>query len=139
MPCPFFEPLRIVASTELRNARLPLIEEYAGRCLNLPDAAAEACGYHCNHGYARGACEHFPAGGRNGANRYSLLSCNREQLNLLLINEEDYAPGATRMLHYSIGANELLEHDLDPATAAQAAAFCRSYLKRIGPAAHYSR
>lgn len=139
MPCPFFEPLRIVSSAELRNARLPLIEEYAGRCLNLPEAAAEACGYHCNHGYALGGCRHFPTGGRNSANRYSLLSRNGEELDLLFINEEDYAPAATRMLHYSIGANELLEHDVDPAIAAQAAAFCRSYLKRHGTAAHNSR
>jgi hypothetical protein len=130
MPCPFFEPLRIVASVELRSARLPLIEEYAGRCLNLPEPCAEACGYHCNHGYARGACEHFPAGGKNGANQYSLLSRNGEQLSLLFITEEDYAPAATRTLHYSIDENELLEHDLDPSVAAQAAAFCRSYLKK---------
>ena len=139
MPCPFFEPLTIVASVELRNARLPLIEEYAGRCLNLPEPSVEVCGYHCNHGYARGVCEHFPTDGVNGANRYSLLSRNGEQLNLLFINEEDYAPAATRMLHYSIGTNELLEHDLDPAIAAQAAAFCRSYLKRHSPPAYISR
>jgi hypothetical protein len=138
MPCPFFEPVQIVASTELRNARLPLIEEYAGRCLNFPDAE-EARGYHCNHGYALGVCEHFPATGKNGANRYSLLDRNGEQLNVLLVNEEEYAPAGTRLLHFSIGANELLEHDLDPAIAAQAAAFCRSYLSRHGPASRNSQ
>jgi hypothetical protein len=135
MPCPFFEPLRTVASAELRNARLPLIEEYAGRCLNVPGINEEARGYHCNHGYALGVCEHFPADGKNCANRYSLVGRNGEQLNLLVINEEAYAPAGTRLLHFSIDANELLEHDLDAATAAQAAAFCRGYLSRHGAAA----
>jgi hypothetical protein len=137
MPCPFFEPVRVVASVELRNARLPLIEEYAGRCRNLPDAAPETCGYHCNHGYAQRLCEHFPSNGENSAHRYSLLGRSGEQLKLLFIHEEDYAPAATRTLHYSIQTNELLERDLDPATAAQAAAFCRSYLKTHGAAAHH--
>lgn len=132
MPCPFFEPLRVVATSELRNARLPLIEEYAGRCLNAPEAGGQAKSYHCNHGYAHGVCEHFPRSAANGANRYSLVSRSGEQLNFLLIHEEEYAPAGTRLLHFSIGANELLEHDLDPATAAQAAAFCRSYLSRHG-------
>ena len=106
------------------------IEEYAGRCLNFAQGSEQAKGYHCNHGYALGICEHFPQAGRNGANRYSLVSRSGEQLKLLLIREEEYAPAATRLLHFSIGMNELLERDLDPATAAQAAAFCRSYLHR---------
>jgi hypothetical protein len=130
MPCPFFEPLRVIASAELRNARLPLIEEYAGRCLNVADSPEQASGYQCNHGYARGLCKHFPPEGTNGANRYSLVSRSLEELNLLLIREEEYAPAGTRLLHFSIGTDELLERDLDPATAAQAAAFCRSYLNR---------
>ena len=132
MPCPFFEPLRVAASAELRNARLPLIEEYAGRCLSVCGNEALAEGYNCNHGYALGVCEHFPQNGKNGANRYSLVSRSGEQLNLLFIHEEEYAPAGTRLLHFSIGTNELLERDLDPAVAAQAAAFCRSYLSRYG-------
>jgi hypothetical protein len=139
MPCPFFEPLRVVASAQLRNARLPLIEEYTGRCLNFPESGEPASGYQCNHGYALGRCEHFPQEGRNGANRYSLVSRNLEELNLLLIREEEYTPAATRLLHFSIRTNELLERDLDPATAAQAAAFCRSYLKRHGAMPHNSQ
>jgi hypothetical protein len=130
MPCPFFEPLRVVASTELRNARLPLIDEYAGRCLNLSEEAAEARGFHCNHGYAHRLCQYFPETGKHGANRYSLLSRKGEQLELLLIYEEEYSPAGKRLLHFSIATNALIESDLQPAVAAQASAFCRSFLKK---------
>lgn len=128
-----------MTSTELRNARLPLIEDYAGRCLNVPESKEEAQGYQCNHGYARGLCERFPANEKNGAKRYSLLGRDGEQLNVLLINEEEYAPAGTRLLHFSISTNELLERDLDTATAAQAVAFCRSYLSKHGATARNSR
>lgn len=133
MPCPFFEPIRTLRSAELRNARLPLIDEYAGRCLSSVASSGEASGYSCNHGYALGLCVHFPEGAPNLAYRYSLVSRDSDQLNFLFVCEEGYAPAAAaRLLHFSIGKNELLERDLEPAIAAQAAAFCRSFLAKHG-------
>jgi hypothetical protein len=133
MPCPYFEPLQTVVSVDLRNARLPLIEEHAGRCLH---HGGQAGSYACNHGYARGVCEHFPPNHQNAANRFSLVSSNPEDVELLFIREEAYAPVATRLLHFSVSADRLLEGDLDSCVHAQATAFCRSYLKTHRSPAH---
>jgi hypothetical protein len=92
----------------------------------------EAQSYCCNHGHALGICENFPVSEKNSANRYSLLRRDQEQLDILLIREEEYAPVFTRRLHYTISAATLLEQDVEPTIAAQAAAFCRSYLKLQG-------
>lgn len=132
MPCPFFVPRRIISTAELRSARLPLVEEYSGQCLNRTLVGEDAQSYSCNHGYALGICENFPASEKNSANRYSLLRRDQEQLDVLFIREEEYAPVSTRRLHYRISAACLLEQDLEPCIAAQAAAFCRSYLKLLG-------
>jgi hypothetical protein len=86
-------------------------------------------GYQCNHGYARGLCASFPAADRNSAHRFSLLVCEPQQVQVLFIREEEYAPAATRLLHFSIPEDSLVENDLDTAIRAQAAAYCRSYLK----------
>lgn len=128
MPCPFFEPLMPVSGNYAPEGRLPLIQEYEGRCARhsgIP-AANNRC---CNHGYARGTCEFFPTGGANRANRYSLLNREEHGLTLLYIGEEDYSPAASRMLHFSIAEDRLVETDLDSCICAQAVAFCRSYLK----------
>jgi hypothetical protein len=128
MPCPYFEPLQTIATPELRNARLPLIEEYRGRCLSMA-TPLEAGGYQCNHGYARGLCVSFPDGKRSSAHRFSLLMCDAQQVEFLFIREEEYAPAATRLLHFCISEDNLVETDLDTAVRAQATAYCRSYLK----------
>jgi hypothetical protein len=83
----------------------------------------------CNQGYARGSCEFFPSDGANRANRYTLLNREAGALTLLYISEEDYAPAESRMLHFSISEDRLIETDLDSCALAQAVAFCRSYLK----------
>jgi hypothetical protein len=88
----------------------------------------------CNQGYARGVCEYFPGDQNNRANRYSLLNQDERELRLLFISEEEYAPAAVRTLHFSIVQDCVLERDLDPCASAQAAAFCRSYIKAHGKA-----
>jgi hypothetical protein len=130
MPCPYFEPLETIATADLRNARLPLIEEYAGQCRG-PQGDYAARAYHCNHGYARGACDRFPAAEKSSAHRFSLIARSPEQMDILFIREEDYAPAGTQLLHFSISNNRLVEADIDSSIAAQASAFCRSYLKVI--------
>jgi hypothetical protein len=134
MPCPYFEPLQPVAEPAFHNARLPLIEQYAGLCHASAEAvySTESC---CNHGYVRGQCERFPKSSKNRAHRFSLLRRDPEELELLFVNEEEYSPVSIRQLHFSVSGNRLSEHDLDCCAAAQALAFCRSYLRRVARAA----
>jgi hypothetical protein len=129
MPCPYFEPLQPVTGAETVSARLPLIQKYAGRCQCRPDTAHTASGDNCNQGYARGTCLYYPDRS-NRANRYSLLSRSGEELQLLFISEAEYFPAGSRTLHFSISQNRLLEQDVEPSVAAQASAFCRSYLRQ---------
>ena len=130
MPCPYFEPTKPADETVFLNTRLPLIEEYQGRCR----ATMSACPSNslcCHLGYPRGACDRFPAADRNRAARYSMVRCGPEQLEFLYIEEENHAPTFSRHLHCSIHREQLMEADLDIPIAAQALAFCRSYLRRL--------
>ena len=133
MPCPYFEPLWPTSSMELANARLPLIQEYAGRCRQLHPEAPKVGGLACNQGYALGTCPHFPETEKNRAYRYSLLSRSPNQLELLFVCEEEYFPTVTQRLHYLVEQNRFLEADLEANVFAQAAAFCQSYLARHCP------
>ena len=91
MACPFFEPILPVSIKKIQNGRLPLIEEYRGRCANRkPDI--EVNDRSCNQGYARGVCGFFPSEQKNRANRYSLVSRSDAALTLLYINEEESRP-----------------------------------------------
>ncbi|HEX5422363.1 MAG TPA: hypothetical protein VFW94_02355 [Candidatus Acidoferrales bacterium] len=130
MTCPYFEPLEPLAEPAFHNARLPLIEQYGGICHVGPEPfqSTKTC---CNHGYAHGQCERFPVEVKNTAHRFSLLRQDSGELELLFIREEDYAPAFTLQLHFSVIGNRLSEHDLDSCIAAQALAFCRSYLRKI--------
>jgi hypothetical protein len=115
------------------NGRLPLIEEYEGLCLRRgPGATVNERS--CNHGYARGVCDFFPADQPNGANRYSLVGRSEGVLTLLLIEEEEYTPASSRTLHFSVAGDCLLERDIEPGILAQALAFCRSHLRIAGSA-----
>jgi hypothetical protein len=133
MACPFFEPVALTPTANWQSVRLPLIREYAGRCVR-QDCCVQVSGRNCNQGYARGVCDYFPDNEKNRANRYSLVNRGDEELWLLFVAEEEYAPAATRTLHFSIVQDCLLESDLDPCVSAQALAFCRSYLKTRGKA-----
>jgi hypothetical protein len=133
MACPFFEPAALAPMANWRNVRLPLIREYAGRCMR-QEPCVQVSGRSCNQGYAKGVCDYFPVDEKNRANRYSLVNRDERELRLLFINEEEYAPAASRTLHFSIVEDRVLESDLDPCAEAQALAFCRSYLKTHGEA-----
>jgi len=74
-------------------------------------------------------------GGEKRSYRFSLLSQGPEELELLFIDEEEYAPAFTRQLHFSVSGNCLSEDDVDFCIAAQALAFCRSYLRKVAGAA----
>ena len=132
MPCPYFEPDAPIAAPALRNGRLPLIEEYSGRCVRSGAYRRAGDNTACNQGYARAICENFPEQQTNGAWRYSLVRRDGDQLEILWICEEEYFPVSSRPLHFSIGSDCLVEKEVDGSVEAQATAFCRSYLRTIG-------
>ena len=133
MPCPFFEPGFVVLRPENRNARLPLIEEYDGRCLAVeggiaapPDRRARCC----NQGYSAGSCEHFPSWETRSALRYSVTQQTADTVDLICIEEQLFEPLHWRSLRYLIKEDALAESVTEVAIEAQALAFCRSLLKR---------
>jgi hypothetical protein len=129
MACPFFEP-QALAGVSSTHGRLPLIDAYRGRCLK-HSTEADRGARTCNQGYARGVCEVFPENLPNQAHRYTIVDREGEVLTLLFIREEEHLPADSRVLHYSATAACLVEDGLDPCIAAQAASFCRSYLRKL--------
>jgi hypothetical protein len=134
MACPFFEPRQIAAAPEYAAARLPLIDEYDGLCrvreqpFPVPAEARFRC---CNHGNSRGTCAHFPAGEQRSALRYEIVGRTAAALELLLLEERDYAPVAWQTVRYIL-AGESLEPEIgDIVKQAQIRAFCRSFLDRF--------
>ncbi len=134
MPCPYFEPQRVATDPLYASARLPLIEEYDGVCHARPEligAPAELRFRCCNHGYSRGSCEHLPVADVRSCARYNVLRRSESTLDVLCVEELNYAPVHWQSFEYSI-ANDCLTIDLsDVCLAAQVLAFCRSYLKRF--------
>jgi hypothetical protein len=134
MACPFFEPRQIAPLPEYAAARLPLIDEYDGLCRAREQASpvpAEARFRCCNHGNSRRTCAHFPAGEQRSAFRYEIVSRTAGALELLLLEERDYAPLAWQTVRYFL-AGELLEPEIaDIVKQAQIRAFCRSFLDRF--------
>jgi len=122
MACPFFKPARRLDAGGCDPApRLPLGGAWSGECMaGCAEQPAESTQREvCNSGYARGRCEHFPAGGEADAVRFSLCADGR----LIYIFEKDHAP---------------LEHgEIDAATdpreplASLARAFRESYSKTV--------
>jgi len=133
MPCPYFEPQRVMAEPTHLNARLPLIDEFDGLCRALPDplpVPASARLRLCNHGNARGQCGHFPAQGQRSSFRFEVLRRSAADLDLLLVEEFLYTPVSWRRLTFTIVSEDLEPNPPDPCEHAQLLAFCRSYLRR---------
>jgi hypothetical protein len=133
MPCLYFEPTKPVDQPLHERTRLPLIEEYEGRCHALPQpfAVSEDLRWQCcNQGYSLGRCAHFPANGLAGAFRYSVTVHAMDSLEVIWIEERDYAPFRHGALHFNISEGGFLETGLEALLITQALAFCRSYLKR---------
>jgi hypothetical protein len=144
MPCLYFEPTVPVDQPLHDRSRLPLIEEHDGNCRAMPGSVAAVgqmrwqC---CNQGYSLGRCPQFPAGGFDGALRYSVTRHSDDLLELIWIEERDHAPFRHGGLHFTISTGCLLETGLDAIIAAQALAYCLSYVKRYrehSPSAHVS-
>jgi hypothetical protein len=131
MPCPYFVPNTPLARPAFQGGRLPLVEEYRGECLRAGESYGSTGYRACNQGYARETCPNYPSDRPNGAFRYTLLRCGEAEIEILWIREEDYAPVQSSLLHFSIARNCVAETDAERTVAAQASAFCRSYLQRV--------
>jgi hypothetical protein len=134
MACPLFEPQHATAPPEHAAARLPLIDEYDGLCrageqpFPIPTGMRFRC---CNHGNSRGTCVHFPAGEQRSALRYEIVSRTASSLELLLLEERDYAPHAWQTVRYILAGESLEPEIADIVKQAQIRAFCRSFLIRF--------
>ena len=134
MPCPYFEPQKVVENSHHPNARLPLLQEYDGLChagSEPVQAPAELRFDCCNRGYSKGSCARFPLAEARSSMRYSILRRTSATLELICIEEQNYAPLRWRSVQFFLESKRL-EPELDDACiTAQAIAFCRSYLGRF--------
>ncbi len=134
MPCPYFEPQRVATDPCHASARLPLIEEYDGIChahrepVNAPAAVRFRC---CNHGYSRGGCERLPAADIRSCARYHVVQRSESTLDVLCVEEQNYAPLRWHSVQYLIASDSLTVETTDVCLQAQLLAFCRSYVKRF--------
>lgn len=134
MPCPYFEPQAVAAQPRHSNARLPLIDEYDGSCraapepITVPGERRFAC---CNHGYSRGCCELFPPVEARSSFRYTVVARSATGLEILCIEEQDYAPVRWHSTHYFPASGRLEPEVADSCMRAQALAFCHSYVERF--------
>ena len=134
MPCPYFEPRHIARNPAHPNARLPLIEEYDGVChagaesAPVPEAARFRC---CNHGYSQGECGRMPAAEKNSCSRFGVLRRADDCLDLIYLEEQDYAPARMQRIRFSISTGALDPEVTEPCARAQVQAFCRSYVRRF--------
>jgi hypothetical protein len=134
MPCPYFEPREIVGNSRHANARLPLFQEYEGLCRagsEPVEAPAELRFECCNHGYSKGSCARFPLGDARSSIRYSILRRTPVSLDLICIEEQNYAPQRWRPVQFFFETGRLEPELEDACVRAQAVAFCRSYLERF--------
>lgn len=133
MPCPFFEPQRILGAAN-SSARLPLIHEYDGLChaLGQPTPAPEKARFRwCNHGNSKGCCQVFPAEEKRSSLRYDVVARDAITLRVLCIEEQSYAPVRWYSIQYVFGDERLDPEPDDICVRAQILSFCRSYLARF--------
>ena len=132
MPCPFFEPQKVVERPTRVNARLPLIGEFTGLCHAGETPVVAPAGLlfaACNQGYSRGTCVHFPSQETRSALRYSVVAQTDCVIDLLCIEEADYAPLQWKRLQYRIAEGELSPETTPLLMRAQAVAFAREHLR----------
>jgi hypothetical protein len=135
MSCPYFDPVAPRDhGVHAESATLPLGDEWAGMCRVEPGQACEPDQANlrmlCNIGYARGACNRFPATDGPDAARFTLLADNGTTLRLYYVLERDHQPHAHGVLEYSIDRNAFSPTPLGQWTPRQAVAYAKSYLRR---------
>lgn len=133
MPCPYFEPQKVAESQQFA-ARVPLIDEYDGLCRAgaIPHAVPSELRFsRCNHGYARGLCVEYPETESLSCNRYHVTNEDRSFLQVIWVQEANYAPIRWQSIRYLPGSDSLEPEPADTCARAQLLAFCRSYRRRF--------
>lgn len=134
VPCPFFEPQRVISLVNATAGRRPLIDEYDGLChaAGAPAPVPEAARFRlCNHGNSRSGCEIFPASETRSCLRYEVVERSETTLRVLCIEEQNYAPVRWYSIDYTCCDAHMEPDPPDFCVRAQLLAFCRSYLVRV--------
>jgi hypothetical protein len=147
MACPYFQAVKPRHQTDRsRSAMLPLGDAWDGVCRANPDSPCEPDEItllsHCNMGYARGCCKHFPAGDGPDAARFTIAADSPETVRVYYVLERDHHPWSHGPLEFSrtgaAGAEAVqtgVPHQAaSEATLGLAHAYVESYLRRISEA-----
>jgi hypothetical protein len=85
----------------------------------------------CNQGYSRKICTRFPTGEDRATVRFSIERRTDTTLDLICIEESEYAPVRWYPLQYCFASADVEPQTVDPCVRAQAVALSKSYLKRF--------
>ena len=134
MACPYFFPVeRRSSAADVRDAMLPLGDQYSGLCRAVPDRVTTpddtALRPLCNLGYARGACPQFPDADGPDAVRFTISRDSGDSLAIAWVVERDHHPFANGRLEYAPATGALADAPGD-ILARQAAAYAESYRRR---------
>ena len=123
MPCPYFLPTEPLQETGwVRPPRAPLGVLHAGEC-HAGTAPQPADHDRCNFGYARGACERFPASARVDAVRFAISGREPDVIRLIYVFERENAPIEHGALSYHVREMRLTGAEERPLLEKQARAF----------------
>jgi len=137
--CPYFQAVNPRSQTDSsRSAMLPLGDAWGGVCRANPDSPREPDEFtllsHCNMGYARGCCPHFPSADGPDAVRFTIAADTPESLRLYYVLERDHHPWSHGPLEFSRDRSAFDGEPADEATLGLARAYIKSYLRRISEA-----
>ena len=137
--CPYFQAVNPRRQTDSsRSAMLPLGDAWDGVCCANPDSAWQPDEVtllsHCNMGYARGCCSHFPAADGPDAVRFTIAADTPESLRLYHVVERDHHPWSHGPLEFSRLRGAFEGEPAGEATLGLARAYIKSYLRRISEA-----
>jgi len=130
MACPYFDP-----GERVPGSSGSLGDLYAGLCRAdcerswKPDDQTIAA--HCNIGYARGRCSHFPEDRGPDAVRFSVSKHEQAAIRILYSLERDHHPMANGALEYCPAAGAFLGTMPGEPVGRLAGAYVRSYLRRL--------
>jgi hypothetical protein len=130
MACPYFDP-----GERLPGSSGSLGDLYTGLCRAdagsawLPDQ--QTVQDRCNLGYARGHCAHFPMAHGPDAVRFSVSKHEDTAIRILYSLECDHRPFSNGAIEYSTLAGAFTGSFPDGSLENLAAAYVRSYLRRL--------
>jgi hypothetical protein len=132
MACPYFDP-----GERLPGSSGSLGDLYAGLCradtVNAWRPDERTVQDRCNLGYARGRCAHFPGADGPDAVRFSVSKHEDAAIRILYSVECDHRPYSNGALDYSTQAGGFVGGLPDSSLERLAAAYVRSYLRRLAP------